>query len=74
MNLILIEKSHLFFPFKSWMTVNEKFFTPSYLSLTDYGACHVVYPYLDYEYADKNKIPPGAYNGSTFYYEVGLNP
>jgi len=52
------------------MTLFEKFFTASHQTLTDYGVCQNVYPYLDYEFSDQNNISMGNYNGSTFYNQV----
>jgi len=56
----------------NWKTKNKNFFK-SYFTLTDYGACSVLYPYLDLEYKPTSNATDRQYDGFTIYKQVSFN-
>ncbi len=48
----------------NWKSKYESFFFNSFLALTDFGACPLIYPYLDFEYGPTKDSQDRQYNGS----------
>jgi hypothetical protein len=48
----------------------EKNFFDSSFTITDYGACSVIYPYLDFDNPNTKDLGNKHYNGSVYYNEV----
>jgi hypothetical protein len=54
----------------NWKSKYEKNFFKSYFTITDYGACSVVYPYLDFEFGLTKNATNRQYDGLIVYKEV----
>jgi hypothetical protein len=54
----------------TWKTKFEYNFFKSYFTLTDYGACSIVYPYLDFENPSTRNLTSRQYDGVTLYDKV----
>ena len=57
----------------TWKTNFEYNFFKSYFTLTDYGACSIIYPYLDFENPGTKNLTTRQYDGVTLYDKV-MNP
>ena len=56
-----------------WKRTFEKNFFDASFTITDYGACSIIYPYLDLENPGTKDLGSKHYNGSTYYNEVRKN-
>ena len=55
-----------------WKGKFENNFFRSAFTITDYGACSVVYPYLDFENPKTQNLTKRNYDGLTLYNQVNL--